>query len=115
MSTFVGMVGKKGLIKVVEYLGDGDFLSLGVELNDYFKDVTDIAAMVKTTIEYVDDGYVYPVEEESKAFEEYSDMDDFLDSVDIDEDLFYIYNSGWFVLCEDYDELTELEIVLEEV
>jgi len=114
LDTFIGIINKKGIIKVVEYLGEGDLTILGVELMEYLKDRTDAARIVKTTVDYIDDGYIYHIDDDHNVYEEYEDVDDLLQSIDIEENLYYIYDNCWMVVgyCL-YDELTELDCVLE--
>jgi hypothetical protein len=122
MGTFIGVTKKKGSIKVVEYLGDGEIEYLGIELYDYFKDISESKLIVKTTVDFIEDGEIefYTEFEDdgdsviSRVYEEYINFKDLEDSVDFSDDLYYIYDGSWKVIGKQFETLTELEFILDE-
>lgn len=116
MQTFIGYMNKKGFIKTVEYIEDGSLDVLGITLYDYFKDLSDVKRILKTTVDAIEEEDVYFVEDDDgiNAYEEFESLEDFLESVD-HTNIYYIYRTTWHVIGGSVQELTELETILDEV
>lgn len=117
MSTYIGIKKKNKIIKLIEYLDDGSIENLGITLYDYFKDISTVKHIVKTTVDLIEDEDIIHdlvEDDEGYVFEEYENIDDFLESVD-NHNIYYIFSDVWFVIGQTISELTELETVLEEL
>lgn len=114
MATFIGVIKKDGGIRTVEYLEDGSIDVLGITLCEYYQTSSEVRPLVKTTIFMVDEDEVRYEYDERDSFETYDDEDDFIETVDLDNDLYYLYNGSWKVIGNNNEELRDLETVIEE-
>lgn len=116
MTTYIGARKKNGNIKVVEYLDDGTLSCLGVTLYEYFKDISDVKRIMKTTVELIEeDEITFDQYEDTKVYQEYEDFEEMMDEIE-PEDNCYIYDGVWkfYSESENTNELTDLDLILEE-
>lgn len=116
----IAFIQKNKTVKSVTVLHDTSLDLLGVELNDYFKDLSDVKELVVSTIEYIDSGepqYVVDIdacEEEDLETTIYDNREEFIDDIDPDTYYYLFENDCWNVCKPGHNEFRELEIVLDE-
>lgn len=114
MSTYIAYKNKKGFIKSVEYHGDGSLDELGTTLYEYFKDLSDVKTIVKTTVDYIDEDTVHFFDEETSEFMEYENTLDFIEDIDGCSFYYLFLDDAWHVSKPNFYEFKLLEEVLEE-
>lgn len=117
---YIGYVKRNGVIKCVSIDDDVEIDQVGIELNEYFKDLSDVKELVKSSISYVSEDEVnytddleYLTEDEYE-FIEYDNKKDFIDEMEPDTFYYLFENDSWTVAKPNSNEFKELEIVLEE-
>jgi hypothetical protein len=119
-NAYIGYTEKNGNIKTVFVQYDGSLDLLGIELNEYFKDLSDVKELITTTISTIEDGevnYVGDIDEMSDDDFEctvYQDKEEFVDDMDADTYYYLFENDQWYVQKPARNEFRELDIVLEE-
>lgn len=116
---FIGYTDSKGVIKTVSVNDQGSLDCLGVEINENFKDLSDVKDLVKSSIDYVEDGeavYMDNLTELSTydyEFIEYNDKADFIDDMEADTYYYLFENDRWYVSKPNLSDFQELEAILE--
>jgi hypothetical protein len=119
-TAYVAYTKPKGIIKSVSVESSGEIDELGFQLNDYYKDLSDVKELISSSIDYIDDGDVVyfedldDVPEELYEYEEYEDKEDFVNHMSGSAYYYLFENDKWFVCKPNQDEFNELESVIED-
>jgi hypothetical protein len=117
---YIGYSKKNGVIKMVSIDDDVEIDQVGIELNEFFKDLSDVKDLVKTSIGYISDGEITYIEDlefltdEEFEFVEYENREDFICDMEPGMIYYLFENNTWTVASRDSSEFKELDTLLEE-
>jgi hypothetical protein len=120
VSANIAYAKKNGVVKSVHVDSDGEIDALGVELIEYFSELSNVKSLVVSSISTISDGDVEYLDdidgltEEQLDFIEYEDEQDYID--DMNPSLYYyLYkNLNWTVCKPNQSEFKDLETILNE-
>lgn len=116
MNTFIGYTKKNHVIKLVNYITDGSIDELGINLNEYFKDIVDVKELVTTTIDYIDEDIVEYLEDSNEfdgIYEEFNNETELIESMDSQSYYYLFKNDTWYVSKPNWNKFEELELILD--
>lgn len=119
MGAYIGYIKRNGVIKSVSYHSEGAIDELGINLNEYFKDFSDVKELVTTSIDYIDEDSVEYLDDADLEhdyegeFEEFDNEADLIENMDTHSYYYVFKNDTWYVSKPNWNELKELEVILE--